>query len=1321
MANTIIGLNDTPSSYSLSANKFLRVNSDANAIQFWDIQLDYLEDVESSGAYAPSVGQSLVYSADGKWRPSTLDIYAAGNGMNKAGLTLNVTALPGGGLTSNASGVFITDIANVSGTYGNATHVPAITVNSKGQITSVTPTTITATQATTITNSFVGNVVGTSGQIVVTGGTGNNSNATLNLVATGVTAATYGNATTVPQITVDSYGRIQNIDQIAVSGGGSSSSNVTSAFKTITVSGQTNISSDSTEDTLTIAAGSGMSIVTNAPTDTLTISADASTIVGSVGINSLNDIDTTGVSNGQALVYNSSTSKFEVGTPTTTLANSGVTAGTYGSSTNSARITVDAKGIVTSVVEQAIPQGDVTSVVAGTGLTGGASTGDVTLSIAQTGVTAKTYGNATNYPVFTVDATGRITSVSNVAVTGGGGGGSAQSLSWNSGTYALTISGGNTVDLSVLYNNSDLVSDTTPQLGGDLDINGKDIISTSNQDIDLDPNGTGVVVLKGNANRGSGKLKLNCENNSHGIFLQGPPHSAGASYTLVFPTTAGSNDQVLTTDGSGGLSWTTKASAYGNTQVQAYLTAQGYSNTVTAYQDLTLSGNTVSLTKQFGNVDLSSIAYHNDRVASYLSSQGYATQSTIVAAITDSAPATLDTLNELAAALGDDANFSTTTSNALGNRLRIDVNNQSLTASQKANATQNLGLATVASSGLFADLGSRPIITLSNSVLQYDGTSVNLANIGAQGNTGATGATGVGVTNASVNGAGNLIITLSNASTINAGNVTGPQGAAGSNGSNGSDGISISGTSLSGSNLIINFSNSSTVDAGNIRGPQGPAGNVTTVVAGAGLTGGGSASSVTIDVTGGDGITANANDIQVDNTVVRTTGTQTIAGNKTLTGTLGVNSIGQSGGNVGITSLQQLGAGGYITLFGDQSVKIQNITYPSSDGSAGQVLTTNGAGALSFTTVNALANIVEDTTPQLGGALDVNGQDIVTTGNGDIDLDPNGSGVVVFKGNATKGAGQFKLNCENNSHGITIKGPPHSAAASYTLVLPDNDGSADQVLRTDGSGNLSWVNQTGGGGSGDITKVYITAGAGLTGTVTTDSGDHNQTLALNTSGVSAGTYGNSTTVPQIAVDTYGRITSVSNVTVSGGGGGGSQNLFDKIAVSGQSTVEADGTSDTLTLVGGSGISITTNASSDEITFTTAGGGSSATVQRFKLNYNSSGQLASTSNLTSLIDSVSIDSASGGDVTVNFDSTINYPPGSVMMYGYDYANNKYSMVPAETTMALREIAGGGSSGSPTLFNGSSSIALKLRLRETETGASRSFGTTTHAWIQFVIYE
>lgn len=133
------------------------------------------------------------------------------------------------------------------------------------------------------------------------------------------------------------------------------------------------------------------------------------------------------------------------------------------------------------------------------------------------------------------------------------------------------------------------------------------------------------------------------------------------------------------------------------------------------------------------------------------------------------------------------------------------------------------------------------------------------------------------------------------------------------------------------------------------------------------------------------------------------------------------------------------------------------------------------------------------TTPSsltLGGNLDVSGHDIVTVSNADIELDPNGSGTVIFKGNATKGAGQFKLNCENNSHGITIKGPPHSASASYTLTLPNTDGNADQVLKTDGSGNLDWVDSGGGGGawtrlstttvSSSVSSVEIT----LTGSYT---------------------------------------------------------------------------------------------------------------------------------------------------------------------------------------------------------------------------------------------
>jgi plastocyanin len=62
---------------------------------------------------------------------------------------------------------------------------------------------------------------------------------------------------------------------------------------------------------------------------------------------------------------------------------------------------------------------------------------------------------------------------------------------------------------------------------------------------------------------------------------------------------------------------------------------------------------------------------------------------------------------------------------------------------------------------------------------------------------------------------------------------------------------------------------------------------------------------------------------------------------------------------------------------------------------------------------------------------------------------------------------------------------------------------------------------------------------------------------------------------------------------SGGGGGASANTFGTIAVSGQNSIVADGTTDTLTLVAGSNITITTDASTDEITIAASGGGASA--------------------------------------------------------------------------------------------------------------------------------
>jgi len=134
-------------------------------------------------------------------------------------------------------------------------------------------------------------------------------------------------------------------------------------------------------------------------------------------------------------------------------------------------------------------------------------------------------------------------------------------------------------------------------------------------------------------------------------------------------------------------------------------------------------------------------------------------------------------------------------------------------------------------------------------------------------------------------------------------------------------------------------------------------------------------------------------------------------------------------------------------------------------------------------TDSAISNIVEDTSPQLGGNLDTNSQNILiddahfigdesgneqlvfqTTGSavnqfdmtnsasstaflqgpilqvtgGDSNIDLNliakGTGVIAVRGNSASGAVQF--NCESNSHGQIVQGQPHSAGVTNTMLLP---------------------------------------------------------------------------------------------------------------------------------------------------------------------------------------------------------------------------------------------------------------------------------------------
>ena len=102
-----------------------------------------------------------------------------------------------------------------------------------------------------------------------------------------------------------------------------------------------------------------------------------------------------------------------------------------------------------------------------------------------------------------------------------------------------------------------------------------------------------------------------------------------------------------------------------------------------------------------------------------------------------------------------------------------------------------------------------------------------------------------------------------------------------------------------------------------------------------------------------------------------------------------------------------------------------------------------------------LADVVSDTTPQLGGNLDVNGNYIVSASGGNVEIAPDTTGDLIVRGNNTDGS--ITLNCTANTHGVKIQSPPHSAAASYTLVLPDDTGTNGDALVTDGSGGLSWA------------------------------------------------------------------------------------------------------------------------------------------------------------------------------------------------------------------------------------------------------------------------
>jgi len=154
-----------------------------------------------------------------------------------------------------------------------------------------------------------------------------------------------------------------------------------------------------------------------------------------------------------------------------------------------------------------------------------------------------------------------------------------------------------------------------------------------------------------------------------------------------------------------------------------------------------------------------------------------------------------------------------------------------------------------------------------------------------------------------------------------------------------------------------------------------------------------------------------------------------------------------------------------------------------------------------ISSAGGLTSVAADSSPQLGADLDVNGNDIVSVSNGNIQLLPNGSGVVNIDGNGSSGGvsisdgsidirtgtgsiAQMRFFCESsNAHAQTLKAQPHSASSSSVLTLPASTGT---LIGTGDTGTLplAAIDIDGGSDIGaDLTSsdlIIVDDGAGGT-------------------------------------------------------------------------------------------------------------------------------------------------------------------------------------------------------------------------------------------------
>ena len=215
---------------------------------------------------------------------------------------------------------------------------------------------------------------------------------------------------------------------------------------------------------------------------------------------------------------------------------------------------------------------------------------------------------------------------------------------------------------------------------------------------------------------------------------------------------------------------------------------------------------------------------------------------------------------------------------------------------------------------------------------------------------------------------------------------------------------------------------------------------------------------------------------------VTTTGNVTVGGDLTITGddlVMGTNTSGHilvaDGTNfnpIAVTDLSEIStiASGDVFLAVDAS-------------GGGLKKVTRSTVVSGLATSSAISNLSEDTSPQLGGNLDVQTNSIVSTSNRNITITPNGTGVVDLDGTevsdglielktGTGSVAKVKFYCESgNAHAQTLQAAPHSAASSAVLVLPTASGT---LIGTGDTGTLPLVALDIDGGT-DINAALVDA------------------------------------------------------------------------------------------------------------------------------------------------------------------------------------------------------------------------------------------------------